>query len=97
MYRIHAIGRDGSYDRTSRSLTECTDDGAALAGAAQLKANVEVWERDRLVGACWVRPLTTEVASRPAAVLIVAGMLASSGTVVMLLYMLSALTLALRD
>jgi len=97
MYRIYTIRPDGNHDHKSPRLIECADDREALAHAAELKADSEVWERERLVGACWVRPLTTEVASRPSAVLIVAGMLASSGTVVMLLYMLSALTLALRD
>ena|SRR5262245_44251488 len=96
MYRIHTIGSDGSYDRTSPTLIECADDSEALAGAAKLMADVEVWERERLVGACWVRPPTTEEASRPFTALIVAGVLASWGAVATVLYKLSALTSSAR-
>ena len=73
MYRVYTIGPDGSYDYTSPRLIECADDSEALAHAAKLKADVEVWEGERLVGVCCVRPLTTEVARRPSAVQIVAG------------------------
>jgi type II secretory pathway component PulC len=92
MDRTYTIRPDASGDHLSPRQIDCADDREALARAAELKSDVEVWERERLVGVCWVRPLTKEAASLPSAGLVVAGMVASSGAATALVLVLSALT-----